>query len=838
MRLPRCCLSIFRSLAGAIPLIPENAAASTRPACFHCGLAVPSGDRYRALVLGESREMCCAGCQAVAEAIVAGGLDDFYRQRTEPGQRPQDEILNTLKSLAIYDNPAIQRSFVSGSGDVREAVLILEGITCAACLWLNERHVNALAGVVEFRINYTNHRARVRWDNRRLLLSEIFQAIAAIGYRAHPFDPHRQEGLYLRERSLALRRLGVAGFGMMQVMMLAVAWYGGTGDLDPAMETFLRWVSLVLTLPVLTYSAYPFFWGAWRDLRRGQAGMDVPVALGLSSAFLASLWFTILGGGEVYYDSVTMFTFLLLTGRFLELAARHKAAERIDALARLIPAMTLRIGETADEWVPVGELVPGDRVRVRPGETLPADGVVLEGLSTVDEALLTGESLPRLRQPGDALVGGTVNRESPLVMRVDRVGEETLLSAIVRLLDRAQSEKPRITQLADRVAGRFVGALLGVAVGVALWWYGHEPARAFEVTLAVLIISCPCALSLATPAALAAATGTLARLGLLTTRSHALETLTQVTQVVFDKTGTLTLGALRLLAIAPEPGVDPARALALAAALEQGSEHPVARAIVTAAAAAGEVEIRTSGLVENTPGAGIQGLIDGHRYRLGTPAYVRAFLPEGVTLPPDPQSTHALLVGPEGLLASFTFRDPVRPGAAASLQALRQQGLRVSLLSGDNPGSVAQVAAALGISPADAHAGLTPADKLSWLKARQHTGERLVMVGDGVNDAPVLAAADVSVAMGGGAALAQASADMVLLSERLQPLTAGIIMARRTFRIIRENLWWALGYNLIGIPLAATGRITPWLAAVGMSLSSLVVVLNALRLTRWSPWQE
>ncbi|CAK0775612.1 P-type Cu2+ transporter [Gammaproteobacteria bacterium] len=787
---------------------------------------MPAGSRYRTEVLGEDREMCCAGCQAVAEAIVAGGLDDFYRQRTESSQRPQ-EILNILKSLAIYDNPAIQRSFVSGSGDVREAALMLEGIRCSACLWLNERHVNALPGVLEFRINYTTHRARLRWDNRRLLLSDIFQAIAAIGYRAHPFDPHRQEGLYLRERAAALRRLGVAGFGMMQVMMLAVAWYGGTSDLDPAMETFLRWVSLVFTLPVLTYSASPFFWGAWRDIRHGQAGMDVPVALGLGSAFLASLWLTVVGGGQVYYDSVTMFAFLLLTGRFLELTARHKAAERIDTLARLIPAMTLRIGETADAWVPVGELVKGDRVRVRPGETIPADGVVLEGFSTVDEALLTGESLPCPRQPGDALVGGTVNRESPLVMRVDQVGEETVLSAIVRLLDRAQSEKPRITQLADRVAGRFVLALLGVAMGVALGWYWYEPARAFEVTLAVLVISCPCALSLATPAALAAATGTLARIGLLITRSHALETLSQVTHVVFDKTGTLTLGTLRLLAIEPAPGVDPTRALTLAAALEQGSEHPVAEAITTAA---GNIEVWASEL-ENTPGAGIQGLIDGQVYRLGNLAYVRAFLPDGI--PPNPQFTSALLVGPEGLLARFTFSDPVRPEVAAHLLALRQQGLRISLLSGDNAGSVAGVAAELGILPADAHADLTPADKLNWLRARQQAGERLVMVGDGVNDAPVLAAADVSVAMGGGAALAQASADMVLLSERLHALAIGVAIARHTFRIIRENLWWALGYNLIGIPLAATGRITPWLAAVGMSLSSLVVVLNALRLTRW-----
>ncbi|HSH28628.1 MAG TPA: heavy metal translocating P-type ATPase, partial [Thiohalobacter sp.] len=531
--------------AASQPPVPEQ---DDDTRCFHCGLPNPPGSDYVVQIESRPRRMCCPGCKAVAEGIVAAGLEDFYRYRTEKSRTAQDLVPEALRDIDLYDRPEVQQSFVSVDTDhLREASLILEGITCAACVWLNERHVGRLPGVVEFQVNYSTHRARVKWDDSRIHLSDILRAISDIGYLAHPFDPGRQEAVHKRERSQALRRIAVAGLGMMQVMMIAVALYAGEADgsMDVALRDFLRWVSLLIALPVVVYSARPFFVSAWRDLRRRQLGMDVPVSLAIGGAFIASGWSTAVGGEDVYFDSVAMFTFFLLTGRYLEMLARHKAGQAAEELVRLLPATAGRLDAGGEETrVAVAELRPGDRVRIKPGETVPADGRVREGRSSVDESLLTGESLPQTKQPGQSLVGGTVNIESPLIMEVRKVGQDTVLSAISRLLDRAQTEKPGVARLADRVAGWFVAAILLLAVGVAAWWWQAEPARAFAITLSVLVVTCPCALSLATPVALTAATGALTRMGVLTTRSHALETLARITHIVLDKTGTLTEGRL------------------------------------------------------------------------------------------------------------------------------------------------------------------------------------------------------------------------------------------------------------------------------------------------------
>ena len=775
--------------------------------------------------------MCCPGCQAVAQAIVDSGLDDYYRHRTSPSRTAQALIPEALQQFRPYDNPALQQSFVRASGEVREASLILEGITCAACIWLNERHVSALPGVIEFRVNYSTHRARVRWDDSAVHLSDIFQAIAAIGYIAHPFDPERQESLQRRERSQALKRIGVAGFGMMQVMMLAAALYVGKSEgIEPQWASFLRWVSLVLTAPVVVYSARLFFTAAWRDLRRLSPGMDVPVALGIGSAFLASLWATVTNSGEVYFDSVTMFTFLLLGGRYLELQARHKAAQAAESLVRLQPSMAMRLTGWGEKWgeetVPVSDLRPGDRVRVRPGETVPADGHVLEGCSSLDESLLTGESLPRPKREGDSLVGGTVNRESPLVMAVEKVGEDTVLSSILRLLDRAQTEKPRITQLADRIAARFVTAVLTLAAIVGLWWWHEAPGDAFWIALSVLVVTCPCALSLATPVAVAAATGRLARSGLLTTRGHALETLARVTHLVLDKTGTLTVGRLRLERIVPLGAADSGDCLRIAAALERGSEHPIAKALLERCP-----DAPLAHEVLATPGEGIAGKVGGRSYRLGNVAFVSGLCDDPTASLEQPEgATWVALADADGILAQFVLSDPLRESAIDAVHDLRGMGLDVWLLSGDVPAAVDGVARHLGIE--HARASLTPQGKLAVLRDLQARGACVAMVGDGVNDAPVLAAAQVSIAMGGGTSLAQLNADMVLLGEHLPHLGCGVRMARRMLAVIRQNLWWALGYNIVAVPLAAAGYVAPWMAAIGMSASSLLVVLNALRLTR------
>jgi Cu2+-exporting ATPase len=553
--------------------------------------------------------------------------------------------------------------------------------------------------------------------------------------------------------------------------------------------------------------------------------MDVPVSIAIGGAFLASVYATIVDGTDVYFDSVCMFTFFLLSSRYLEMGARHRAGQAAEALVKLLPATATRVEADGERVVAVADLVPGDLVLVRPGETVPADGVLVEGRSSVDESLLTGESLPRPKAAGEELIGGSVNVESPLRMQVERVGDDTMVSAIVRLLDRAQAEKPRLARVADRVAGWFVAALLLVATAVATWWSLYEPARAFAVTLSVLVVTCPCALSLATPTAVAAAVGALTRLGLLITRGHTLETLARATCVVFDKTGTLTLGMLRLVRTRMLGDLDEARALAIAAALERSSEHPVAKVLV---AAAGErLEARD---VESTPGFGIEGVIDGRRYRVGGPAYAAALA--GVTEPDvaGDGATVIFLADERQLLAAFELRDTLRSDAAEAVAKLREQGLRPIILSGDAAAAVAKVAGELGIE--DARAGLKPDDKLAVVRELQRNGERVVMVGDGVNDAPVLAGADISVAMGTGAQLAHATADMVMLSERLGALPQGVAGARRTLKVIKQNLTWALSYNLVALPLAAAGMVAPWMAAIGMSMSSLVVVFNALRLRR------
>ncbi|MFZ2629400.1 MAG: heavy metal translocating P-type ATPase metal-binding domain-containing protein, partial [Rugosibacter sp.] len=479
----------------------EQISAASSPACYHCGLPIPAGTEILVTIDAVPRAMCCTGCQAVAEAIVANQLTEYYRHRDAMPESPREAMPVALQELGLFDHPGVQQSFVRAAGEhEREAALILEGITCAACIWLNEAHIGRQPGVTAVDINYATRRARVRWDERVTRLSAILAAIAAIGYRAHPYDIARAEQLAQKERKTALWRLFVAGFGMMQVMMYALPVYLAqteTGsDMAPDIEQLMRWASLILTLPVVLYSAAPFFVNAWRDLGLRRVGMDAPVALGVGSAFAASTWATLTQSGAVYFDSVTMFVFFLLGGRYLEMMARQKAARSVETLARALPAVATRFTawpSMASERVAVAELRVGDMVQIRPGETVPADGVVMTGASATDEALLTGESRPVPKAVGDRLTGGSVNVASPLVMRVERVGEATRLAAITRLMERAAAEKPHLVQVADRVAGRFIIALLLLAVVTALVWWRIDPSRALWVFVAVLVVSCPCA---------------------------------------------------------------------------------------------------------------------------------------------------------------------------------------------------------------------------------------------------------------------------------------------------------------------------------------------------------
>lgn len=801
--------------------------------CFHCGLPVPDGTHYQVEIEQQQRAMCCPGCEAVARAIVDNNLTSFYKHRTDKNKTAGELVPEELMRLDLYDKPQLQKSFVrNDDGDIKEASLMLEGIVCAACVWLNEHYVTSLPGVIEFRVNYSTHRAQLKWHDDEINLSEILKSIESIGYHAHPFDPSRQESLHKKEKQTAVRRLLVAGLGMMQVMMVAIALYAGEyGVMDSDIREFLRWVSLGFAIPVMLYSAQPFFKSAWRDLKRKQLGMDVPVSLAMGGAFLASLWSTITGIGEVYYDSVTMFVFFLLAGRYLELIARHKAGRAAEELVKLVPATANRIKDDGThEVVTTSELEINDRLLVKPGEIIPADSKVISGISSIDESLLTGESLPRSRQSGDDVVGGTLNIESPLTLCVTSVGEDSFLSSVMRLLDRATSEKPSMTRAVDKIAGWFIAGLLLIAVIVAVYWAGQDPVHAFQITLSVLVVTCPCALSLATPAALTAATGRLTEIGLLTTRGHALETLAAATHIIFDKTGTLTHGQLQAEELSvlqqriPEPELR-----ALISTIEQDSEHPIAKALSHLS----DTKLKVDDVIA-IPGQGIEALYKNQKIRIGKADFVLAL---GQQLMPDAGvsadvKSMVYIGDEEGLLATVNIKDQLREEAAETIDRLKKLGLEVVLLSGDQQVVVDHVASELGIDQAQGEC--LPDDKLRIMQQLQKQGHVVAMVGDGVNDAPVLAASQVSLAMGSGTQLAHASADMVLLSENLKHLVSGVEMSRRTLQIIRQNFAWAIGYNLLAVPLAAMGMIAPWMAAIGMSMSSLVVVLNALRLRKVS----
>lgn len=803
--------------------------------CYHCGLPIPEESSYYVAIDETQRRMCCVGCQAVAESIVANGLTDYYRHRDAMPEPVREAMPAELQELGLFDHPDFQKSFVQPVGEhEREASLILEGITCAACVWLNEQHVAKQPGVTLVEVNYATRRARVRWDERQIKLSDILGAIQLIGYRAYPYDAEKSEEIAKRERRSMLWRVFVAGFGMMQVMMYAYPSYiAGEGDIAPDADLLLRWASLVLTLPVVFYSAAPFFQRAWRDLKHRALGMDVPVALGVGSAFIASVYATLVGGPDVYFDSVTMFVFLLLCGRYLEMLARQKAVRGVEELGKVIPVFAERVAEDGStNRVPVSQLVPNDCVRVRPGEVIPADGVVVEGKSETNEALLTGESRPVSKRSGDVVTGGSINISSPIVIRVQQVGDSTRLAAIRKLMDRAASERPGIATQADKVARVFIWALLSLSAITLIMWQFIDPSRALWVFVSVLVVACPCALSLATPTALTVATDTLARMGVLITRGHAIEGLATSNRYVFDKTGTLTHGHMVVDSVEVLGPGDESSMRALGSALEQASEH----AIATALRSAGE------GLVlpavserAAVTGQGVEGVVNGLRMRIGRPVFVAELagspVPVQVAALEEGGGTVVALAAEGQWLALFRLADTLREDALPLLARLRAERIPTAIISGDAPAAVSAVASRLGIEAH--HAGMTPQDKQAWVEKMQKTrGAVVAMVGDGVNDAPVLAQAQVSVAMGGGTDLARNQADVVLLSENLEDLSRGVTVARRTLVIIKQNLWWSFTYNFTSVPLAMAGLITPWMAGLGMALSSLLVVVNALRLQR------
>jgi len=787
--------------------------------CFHCGSPIPSGSRWQARVDGAVRSMCCPGCAAAAEAIVAGGFGDYYHARTEYAAAVTERADDP--ELALYDQQGLDG----------EASFSIEGVRCGACVWLVERRLGQLAGVEEVSLNVATGRVFVRWDPQLCRPSCIVRALHAIGYGAAPYDVQRHDERLERARRRLFRQLFVAGLSMMQVMMYAVPVYlAEDGTMDADMAALMGWASFALTLPAVFYSALPFFAGAWRDLKRGVPGMDVPVALGIAAAFAGSCVSLASGRGDVYFDSITMFVFLLLGSRYLELGARRRATRALDALRRGVPASALRLcGDPAvrdTELVPAAKLMPGDLVLVKPGQAVPSDGVVVEGESELDFSLLTGESHLRRMGPGDALPGGAVNGGQALVLRVTSAARDSTLAMLVRLVERAGLGKPAMALWADRVAAWFVLGLLLLTVAVYLIWSTVDPERAWHAAVAVLVVSCPCALSLATPTALAAATDRLLRRGVLAVAPHTLETFERATHVVFDKTGTLTLGRPVLRQVLPVGSLDGDLCLRIASALQAVNSHPIGVAIRAAMPNHGLVARNLRAEI----GRGFEGTIDGVVYRIGTADFVQG-LAGGMVRAALPTGTSGAWLACEGQwLARLDLSDALRDEAAEVVRRFQEGGKTVILLSGDDQAAVTAVARQLGI--ASAFGGRLPAEKLAFVRELQQEGAVVAMVGDGSNDAAVLRGADVSFAMGRGTELAQVHADSVLLGDSLLPLADAADTARRTLAIIRQNLIWASVYNLAAIPAAATGLLNPWLSGIGMAASSALVVLNALRLRK------
>ncbi|MCC6706003.1 MAG: heavy metal translocating P-type ATPase [Gammaproteobacteria bacterium] len=808
---------------------PVSAAAEAT-ACFHCGEPLANGATWQVELDGRTVDLCCPGCAAATSAIRDFGLGEYYRHRDSFAPRPgKDEL--PPERYQVYDDAGMLARFATVEGEVAQADLTLAGMSCAACAWLLESRLAHAPGVERFDVHFASRRATVRWRLADTRLSRILDAVATLGYDARPFTPDARRAQMEAETSALLRALGVAALFGMQVMMIAFAFY--TGGIEPGMQRFLRWTSLVMSVPVVSYCALPFYRAAWAAVRAGGLVMEVPVALAILLAFAGSVWNTVLDQDAVYFDSVSMFVGLLLASRYLERRARAAASARLEAFTALVPDGACRIRSDADgehfDTVPAMRLAPGETVLVRAGETIPADGVVSEGLSAVDESILTGEALPQTRGLGARVLGGSVNLESVLRVQVTAVAAESFAGHLAQLVRAAAEARPAGVELSQRAARWFVAAVLLVSVGTAWFWWQHDAGRWFSTTLAVLVVSCPCALAIAVPAALAAAHASLLGEGIAVLDGRALERLADVSHCLFDKTGTLTVGQLALRDIECQGNTERGTALRLACALAQSSNHPVARALrnlAEAGAAPGLTDY------ESVTGAGMQGHLDGARLALGSAAYMASL---GVTVPLSAgqgatPGKEAWLARDAELLARLEFDDRLRDDAPALFTWLHAHAYGTAIVSGDRLAVVEALARACGVKTFQA--ARTPADKQAEVARLQKDGAVVLMVGDGVNDAPVLAQADVSIAMADSAASARQQASVLLLTPQLSSVSRLLAMARRSRRIMRENLAWAVLYNVIALPLAAAGWLAPWAAALGMSVSSLVVVLNALRLVR------
>ena len=771
-------------------------------------------------------------------------MDTPERVQAQFAQEAQ-KLLDDSQEWATFGRPCAVGRSENAVGGAWESHILIEGMHCIACALTIEDALRAVSGVAQVEVSAATHRARVVWQPSQVLPSQWMAAVSQAGYSAVPAMDAMAREQRQREHRRALWRWLLAGFCMMQVMMYAwPAYIALPGDLTPEMERLLRWASWVITLPVMLFACGPFFTSALRDIRQRRISMDLPVALGIAITFVVSTAGTFdpsgLFGQEVFFDSLTMFVFFLLTGRWLELRLRDRTAGALEAVMNRLPdSIERRNADGVFERVAVRRLIVGDTIRILPGEAFPADGKIIWGQTLADEALLTGESTPVLRTEGSPVTAGSYNLQSAVEVCVQVTGATTRFGQIVALMESASLQKPRLAEVADRVARPFLAAVLVAAVCAALWWWPTSPGHALMVAVSVLIVTCPCALSLATPVAMLSAAGTLARHGVLVRNLQGLEALADIDTIVFDKTGTLTRDGMVVQAVHPSGGLSCEEALSLAAALACHSLHPVSRALVASAAAQNTPSSADQrwevGRVQEQIGHGLSAWVkDRHdvsnsgQILLGSSRYTGA-------VPDDHSGVQQVFLvqmrdNAESVeWARFDLAEDLRPQAKNAINAVRQAGLQVQLLSGDRSQAVARTAEQAGVD--QWRGDCTPQDKLEALQAMQAEGQRVAMVGDGLNDGPIMAGAHVSFAFGQSVALAQSKADFVVLGDSLELIPQAILLARRTLRVVRQNLWWAAGYNALSVPLAVVGYMPAWLAGLGMALSSLLVVLNAARLS-------
>lgn len=834
---------------------------STPPPFLHSFQSRPKGSDkavvsapLRLSVFGEQQVFCCHGCKAVCEAIVSSGNSDYYKHREGSARTfNSKELPMLLDKLKLYDNEKIQREFVRADkkNEWKEAWLILEEIRCAACLWLNEKTLRQLDGIIDVQMDYTGQQARVRWNPDKIQLSDILRAITQIGYIAHPFDPEQREVLNKEQKQRSLQRIIFALILGMLVMQSAIAGYfmgdvNNNGEL-PLWMTISRWSSVFATALILLYPGQLFFINAWRDLKNKSLGMDVPIVIGLSVAWLGSLYSTILGAGDVYFESIVMFVILLLISRHIELRSRIMATALLDRSAKIIPKSTQILTNGKYQETPVIELKVGDQIQVSPGETVPVDGLLLSAKSSFDESLISGESLPVTHIKGDHVIGGAINVEQIIELEVLSEKSESTLNEIHQLTQSSTKHRPYYVDIAEKVAGKFVAVILLIAVSTLLFWTFKGSTNALSNMIAVLIVTCPCALALAAPVALSLGAGRLSQLHILPIRMSAIEKLSQIGTLVFDKTGTLTMGIPIVKDVLAVTDIDKTVCLRVAAGMEQGSQHPFAKAIILAAKDVAQdlpkISIKE---IKHISGEGVKAEVEVSQqtteWRLGNSLFCN-FQKDELSVENNEQIriwrelgySVLYLCNNTGLLAVFCIVDPLRDQIKEFIDDADKLGIsRKVILSGDHQQSVNAIAKQLGIE--EAYGGLSPTDKLEWIKVQRSqansTNNKILMLGDGINDAPIMAAADVSMTFSDATDLAKNNGDFILLGKGFNNLSSAFVLMRKTRNIIIQNLGWAIAYNLIAIPAAVIGWVTPWMAAIGMSASSLLVVLNSLRLKK------